>query len=99
MEFEIARLGVCSTCDVRVVLQLSTDHAPALSQLTGGEGERIVRAVKTLSTKFTVDRGGHLIEYGMAPQVYNRMVQQLGGRKTRDGRICFTGCPAAKEVY
>ena len=60
---------------------LSTDHAPGLSQWTGDEEERIVRAVKTTSTKFNGDRGGHLMEYGMAPQVYNRMVQQLGGEK------------------
>ena len=60
---------------------LSTDHAPGLSQWTGDEEERIVGAVKTVSTKFNGDRGGHLMEYGMAPQVYNRMVQQLGGEK------------------
>ena len=40
-----------------------------------------MRAVKTRSTKFNGDRGGHLMDYGMAPQVYNRMVQQLGGEK------------------
>ena len=40
-----------------------------------------MRAVKTVSTKFNGDRGGHFIEYGMAPEVYNRMVQQLGGEK------------------
>ena len=60
---------------------LSTDHAPGLSQWTGDEEERIVRAVKTVSAKFNGDHGGHLMEYGMAPQVYNRMVQQLGGEK------------------
>ena len=78
---------------------LSTDHAPGLSQWTGDEEKRMVRPVKTLSTEFNGDRGGHLMEYGMAPQVYNSMVQQLGGKKTRDGSICFPGCPAAKEVY
>ena len=40
-----------------------------------------MRAVKTVSTKFNGDCGGHLMEYGMAPQVYNRMVEQLGGDK------------------
>ena len=39
------------------------------------------------------------MEYDMAPQVYNRMVQQLGGQKTPDGRICFPGSPAAEKVY
>ena len=60
---------------------LSTDHAPGLSQLTGHEEERILWAVKTVSTKFNGDRGGQLMEYGMAPQVYNRMVQHIGGEK------------------
>ena len=40
----------------------------------------MVRAVKTVTTKFNGDCGGCLMEYGMAPQVYNRMVQQLGGK-------------------
>ena len=78
---------------------LSTDHAPGLSQWTGDEEERIVRAVKTVSTRFNGDRGGHLMEYDMAPQVYNRMVPQLGGGKARDRRVCFRGCPTAKEMY
>ena len=56
---------------------LSTDHARGLSQWIGDEKERMVRAVKTVRTKFNGYRGGHLMEYGMAPQVYNRMVQQL----------------------
>ena len=60
---------------------LSTDHAPGLSQWTGHEEKRIVRVVGTVSTKFNGDRGGHLMEYGMAPQVYDRMVIQLGGEK------------------
>ena len=63
----------CLTC-------LSTDHAPGLSQWIRDEEDRIVRAVKTVSTKFKGDRGRHLLEYGMKPQVYNRMVQQLGGK-------------------
>ena len=60
---------------------LYTAHAPDISQWTGDEEERIVRAVKTVSTKFNGDRGGHLLEYGMAPQVYNLMGQQPGGEK------------------
>ena len=60
---------------------LSTDHAPGLSQWKGDEEERMVRAFKTVSTSFNGDRGRHLMEYGMARQVYNRMVQRLGGQK------------------
>ena len=60
---------------------LSTDHVRGLSQWTGDEEERIMRAAKTVSTKCNGDRGGHLMEDGMVPQVYNRMVHQLGGEK------------------
>ena len=67
--------------DKERLTRLSMDHAPGLSQWTGDEEERIVRAVKTVSTKFNGDRGGHLMEYGMAPPVYDRIVQQLGGEK------------------
>ena len=47
-----------------------------------------MRAVKPVSTKFNGDRGGHLRAYGMAPQVYNRMVQQLGGKKSETDIPC-----------
>ena len=67
--------------DKEHLTRLSTDRAPGQSPWTGDEEERIVRAAKTVSTKFNADRGGNLMEYGMAPQVYNRMVQQLGGEK------------------
>ena len=67
--------------DKECLTWLSTDHAPELSQLTGDEEEKIVRAVKTVSTNFNGDHGGYLMEYGVAPQVYDRMVQQLGGEK------------------
>ena len=62
---------------------LSTDHAPGLSQSTGDVEERILRAVKTVSTKFNGDRQVHLMEYGMAPKVCSRMVQQLRDQNPR----------------
>ena len=49
-------------------------------------------AVKTVSTKFNVDRAGHLMEYVMARQLYNRMVQQLGGEKPETG-VFTSGMP------
>ena len=76
---------------------LSTDHAPGLSQWTGDEEERIVRAVKTVSTKFNGDRGGHLMEYGMAPQVYDRMVQQLGGEKPETDVFASRDAPQLRK--
>ena len=77
---------------------LSTDHARGLSEWTGDEGERIVRAVKTVSTKFNGNRGGHLMEYGMAPQVYNRMVQQLGGEKPETNVFPSRDAPQLRSV-
>ena len=76
---------------------LSTDHAPGLSQWTGDEEERIVRAVKTVSTDFSGDRGGHLMEYGMAPQVYNRMVQQLGGENPETDVFASLDAPQLRK--
>ena len=60
---------------------LSTDHAPGLSQWTSDDEDRIVRAVNTVRTKYHGDLKGHLMEYGIATQMYNGMVQQLGGQK------------------
>ena len=76
---------------------LSTDHAPGLSQWTGDEEERIVRAVKTVSTKFNWDRGSHLMEYVMAPQVYDRMVQQLGGEKPETDVFASRDAPQLRK--
>ena len=76
---------------------LSTDHAPGLSQWTRDEEERILWAVKTVSTKFNGDLGGHLMEYGMAPQVYNRMVQQLGGEKPETDVFASRDAPQLRK--
>ena len=83
--------------DKKHLTWLSTDHAPGLSQWTGDDEERIVRAVKTVSTKFNGDRGGHLMENGMAPQVYNRMVQQLGGEKPETDVFASRGAPLLRK--
>ena len=40
-----------------------------------------MRPVKTVCAKLNRDCGGHLMKYGMAPQVNNRMVQKLRGQK------------------
>ena len=53
-----------------------------------------MRAVKTVSAKFNGDRGGSLMEYGMAPQ----MVQHVGGKKP-ETEVFFRGYPAVEEVY
>ena len=57
---------------------LSTDYACGSSQWNAKEEDRIVRAVQAVGVKSRGDRGVQLTEYGMAPQVYTRMIQTLG---------------------
>ena len=57
---------------------LSTDYACGSSQWNAEEEDRIVRAVQGVGAKSRGDRGVQLTEYGMAPQVYDRMIQTLG---------------------
>ena len=75
----------------------SADHAPGLSEWTGDDEERIVRAVKTASTKFHGDRGGHLMEYGMGPQLYNRMAQHLRGEKPETDVFALRDAPQLRK--
>ena len=57
---------------------LSTDYACGSSQRNAEEEDRIVQAVQAVGAKSRGDRGVQLTEYGMAPQVYARMIQTLG---------------------
>ena len=57
---------------------LSTDYACGWSQWNAEEEDRIVQAVQAVGVKSRGDRGVQLTEYGMAPQVYARMIQTLG---------------------
>ena len=57
---------------------LSTDYACGSSEWNAEEEDRIVRAVQAVGAKSRGDRGVQLTEYGMAPQVYDRMIQTLG---------------------
>ena len=57
---------------------LSTDYACGSSQWNAEEEDRIVQAVQAVGAKSGGDRGVQLTEYGMAPQVYARMIQTPG---------------------
>ena len=59
---------------------LSTDYACGSSQWNAEEEDRIVQAVQAVGAKSRGDRGVQLTEYGMAPQVYARMIQTLGAK-------------------
>ena len=73
---------------------LSTDYACGSSQWNAEKEHRIVQAVQAVGAKFRADRGVLLTEYGMAPQVYARMIQTLGAEApetdvfaSRDARL------------
>ena len=59
---------------------LSTDYARASSQWNADleEEDRIAQAVQAVGANSRRDRGVQLTEFGMAPQVYARMIQTLG---------------------
>ena len=57
---------------------LSTDCACGSSKWNAEDEDRIVQAVQAVGAKSRGDRGVQLTEYGMAPQVYARMIQTLG---------------------
>ena len=59
---------------------LSTDYACGSSQWNAEEEDRIVQAVQAVGAKSRGDRGVQLTEYGMAPQVYAKMIQTLGAK-------------------
>ena len=66
--------------------------------LSGPEMRKgLLRAVKTVSTKFNGDRGGHIMKYGMASQVYNRIVQQLGGEKAKTDVFASRDAPQLRK--
>ena len=77
----IGALPHCATLvreDDECLTWLSTDYACGSSQWNAEEEDRIVQAVQAVGAKSRGDRGVQLTEYGMAPQVYARMIQTLG---------------------
>ena len=64
--------------DEECLTWLSTDYACGSSKWNAEEEDRIVQAVQAVAAKSRGDRGVQLTEYGMAPQVYARMIQTLG---------------------
>ena len=61
---------------------LFTDYACRSSQWNAVEEDRIVRAVQAVGAKSRGDRGVRLTEYGMALQVYTRMIEMQGANTT-----------------
>ena len=77
----IGALPHCATHvreDNECLTWLSTDYACRSSQWNAEEEDRIVQAVQAVGAKSRGHRGAQLTEYGMAPQVYARMIETLG---------------------
>ena len=80
--------------DEECLTWLSTDYACGSSQWNAEEEDLILEAVQAVGAKSRGDRGVQLTEYGMAPQVYARMIQTLGAEApetdvfaSRDARL------------
>ena len=72
---------------------LSTDYACGSSQWNAEEEVLIVQAVQAVGAKSRGDRGVQLTEYGMAPQVYARMIQTLGSEAPETGVFASRDAP------
>ena len=76
---------------------LSTDYACGSSQWNAEEEDRIVQAVQAVRAKSRGDRGVQLTEYGMAPQVYARMIQTLEAEAPETDIFASRDAPLLRE--
>ena len=93
----IGALLHCATLareDNECLTWLSTDYACGSSQWNAEKEDRIVQAVQTVAAKSRGDRGVQLTEYGIAPQVYARMIQTLGAEAPETDVFASRDAPA-----
>ena len=76
---------------------LSTDYACGSSQWNAEEEDRIVQAVQAVGAKSRGDRGVQLTEYGMAMQVYARMMQTLGAEAPETDVFASRDAPLSRK--
>ena len=76
---------------------VSTDYACGSSQWNAEEEDRIVRALQAVGAKSRGDRGVQLTEYGMAPQVYDRMIQLLGAEAPETDVLASRDAPLLRK--
>ena len=76
---------------------LSTDYACGSSQWNAEEENQIVQAVQAVGAKSRGDRGVQLTEYGMAPQVYARIIQTLGAEAPETDVFPSRGAPLLRK--
>ena len=75
----------------------STDYACRSSQGNAEEEDQIAQAVQAVGAKSRGDRGVQLTEYGMAPQVYARMIQTLGDEAPETGVLSSRDAPLLRK--
>ena len=96
----IGALPHCATLvqeDDECLTWLSTDYACGSCQWNAEEGDRIVRAVQAVGAKSRGDRGVQLTGYGMAPQVYDRMIQTLGAEAPKTDVFACRDAPLLRK--
>ena len=76
---------------------LSTDYACGSSQWNAEEEDRIIRAVQAVGAKSRGDRRVQLTEYGMAPQLYARMIQTLGAKALETDSFASRDAPLLQK--
>ena len=76
---------------------LSTDYACRSSQWNAEEEDRIVQAVQAVGAKSREDREVQLTEYGMAPQVYARLIQTLGAKAPKTAVFVSRDAPLLRK--
>ena len=75
----------------------STDYACGSSQWNAEEEDWFVQAVQAVGAKPRGDSGVQLTEYGMAPQVYARMIQTLGAEEPETDVFASRDAPLLRK--
>ena len=83
--------------DNKCLTWLSTDYACGSSQSNAEEEDRIVQAVQAVGAKSRGDRGVQLTEYGMAPQMYARMIKTLGAEEPETDFFATRDAPLLRK--
>ena len=76
---------------------LSTEYACGSSRWNAEEEDQIVQAVQAVGVKSRGDGGVQLTEYGMAPQVYARMIQTLGAEAPETDVLASRDAPLLRK--
>ena len=96
----IGALPHCATLvreDDECLTWLSMDYACGSSPWNAEEEDRIAKAVQAVGAQSRGDRGVQLTEYGMASQVYARVIQTLGAEAPETDVFASGGAPLLRK--